>query len=66
MWDSDCLLCIDYYQSIKLVDPTTTGTNEGITTLLFHKLSTALMEQLRYGDILIVRDARVRGYEIRD
>ncbi|CDH51682.1 predicted protein [Lichtheimia corymbifera JMRC:FSU:9682] len=52
----------DYYQSIKLVDPTTTGTNEGITTLLFHKLSTALMEQIHYGDILIVRDARIGAF----
>lgn len=66
MWDSDCLLYIDFYQSITLVDPTTTGTNEAITTLLFHKSSTALLEQLHYGDILIVRGARVRAYEIKD
>ncbi|KAJ8658476.1 hypothetical protein O0I10_005829 [Lichtheimia ornata] len=52
----------DFYQSITLVDPTTTGTNEAITTLLFHKSSTALLEQLHYGDILIVRGARMNEF----
>ncbi|KAI7875213.1 hypothetical protein K492DRAFT_183047 [Lichtheimia hyalospora FSU 10163] len=49
----------DYYQSIKLVDPSAPGTNECITTLLFHKSHAALYKELRYGDVFIVRDARV-------
>ena len=62
----DCLLYIDYYQNIKLIDPSASGTDECITTLLFHKSHTALYKELRYGDVFIVRDARVQRCDIKD